>query len=93
MARKPTCLSVQKTPSKSAKLELSALMADYKKYASVIAAVAVGIGSIVAGSYSQGAQQILQTLALLTAGAAVVGLHRAVAKVSAGVIEASSKHE
>ncbi len=59
------------------------LISGYKTYASVIMAVASGLGMILSKNYSQGLSQIFQALLLCFGGASVAAMRHAVAKVEA----------
>jgi hypothetical protein len=56
------------------------LINGYKTYASVILAIVSGLGMILSKNYSQGLNQIFQSLLLLFGGASLVSLRHAVAK-------------
>ena len=53
------------------------LLRNYKTYASLAAAVASGIGMILAKNYDQGLETIFQALLVVFSGASAVGLHAA----------------
>ena len=55
------------------------VLRNSKTYASVAAAVASGIGMILAKDYHQGLETIFQALLVLFSGASAVGLHAAAA--------------
>jgi len=73
--------------------DLLSLINGYKTYSTVILAVMSGLGMILAKNYDGGITQIFQALLLVFAGATVVGLRHAVAKVPTGVIDAASRHD
>ena len=65
----------------------------YKTYSAAILTIVTGVGAILSKNYSQGATDILQALTLISAGASVVGLRHAVAKVPTGVLVAAKQHD
>jgi hypothetical protein len=64
------------------------LIDGYKTYSSVILGVLCGLGMILSKNYGPGIYEIFQALALLFAGASLVGLRHAVAKIATSAIEA-----
>jgi hypothetical protein len=59
------------------------LIDGYKTYASVIMAVASGLGMILSKDYSNGLTQIFQALLVVSGGASVASMRHAVSKVEA----------
>jgi multidrug transporter EmrE-like cation transporter len=72
---------------------LLSLINGYKTYAAVILAIVSGLGLILVKNHDGGIVQICQALLLVFAGASVVGLRHAVAKVPIGVIDAASRRD
>ena len=61
---------------------LLGMINGYKTYASVILAIATGIGLILSKEYGPGITDILQALLVVFSGASVASLRHAVAKVA-----------
>jgi hypothetical protein len=59
---------------------LLSLVNGYKTYASVILAVASGLGMLLSKNYSGGAAEIFQALTVVFGGASLAGLRHAVSK-------------
>lgn len=58
------------------------VLKNYKTYAALAAAVASGVGMILAKDYGGGAETILQALTVVFAGAGAAGVHAAAVEAS-----------